>query len=61
MRSAAMISNYFYIRGCIRPGKKTILVLVIGRVNFDENKNKMRAAKYNKTLFSPVDHRRSRT
>ena len=38
--------------------KKNVLVLVIGRVNFDGNK-KMRAAKYNKTPSSPVNHRQS--
>ena len=35
--------------------KKNVLVLVIGRVNFDANKKKLRAAKYDKTLFSPAN------
>ena len=43
----------------VRPGKKNVLVLVIGRVDLDANKKKMRAAKFNKTPFSPVIHRRS--
>ena len=42
----------------IRPGKK-VLVLVIGRVDFDANKKKLRAAKYNRTPPSPVNQRRS--
>ena len=38
--------------------EKNALVVVIGRVDFDANK-KMQATKYNKTLSSPVNHRRS--
>ena len=42
----------------LRLGKK-FLVLVIGRVDFDANIIKLRAAKYNKTPSSPVNHRPS--
>ena len=40
---------YSYIGSCIyiyKARKKNVLVLVIGRVDFDENKKKVRAAKY---------------
>ena len=33
----------------VRPGKKRVLVLVVGRVDFDANKKQMRAAKCNTT------------
>ena len=38
--------------------KKNVFVLVIRQVDFDANKKKLRAANYNKTPSSHVNHRR---